>query len=189
MIDLPNEFVIFDLEYTAWEGSLEKGWSGPNEHKEVVQIAALKVGAQKLEELDSFDVIVRPAINPKLSDFFIGLTGITQERVDKEGVNYEAAIKRFAAWVGELPLYSFGQDSLVLESNCKLANMDLPFAPERFLDVREYFKEHGIPAEEYYSSTIVRAFGVEPARRGHDAFNDVRTVLDGLRLLDGVPRA
>ncbi len=35
--------VVYDLEYTAWEGSLERNWSGPNEDPEIVQIGAVKI--------------------------------------------------------------------------------------------------------------------------------------------------
>ena len=40
---LPEKFIIFDTEYTAWEGSQERNWSGDNEYMELVQIGALKV--------------------------------------------------------------------------------------------------------------------------------------------------
>ena len=32
--------VVYDLEYTAWEGSLERNWGGPNEDPEIIQIGA-----------------------------------------------------------------------------------------------------------------------------------------------------
>lgn len=40
---LPDEFIIFDTEYTAWEGSNERNWSEGWEEKELVKIAAMKV--------------------------------------------------------------------------------------------------------------------------------------------------
>ena len=38
-----GEFVLFDLEFTAWEGSLERGWSEPWEAREIIQIGAVRV--------------------------------------------------------------------------------------------------------------------------------------------------
>ena len=40
---LPETFIIFDTEFTAWKGSQERDWSGENEERELVQIGALKV--------------------------------------------------------------------------------------------------------------------------------------------------
>ena len=37
------EIVVCDLEYTAWAGSLQRGWSDPGEHREIVQIAAIRL--------------------------------------------------------------------------------------------------------------------------------------------------
>ena len=36
--------VVMDLEYTAWEGSLERGWSKPGEAREIIQIGDVKIG-------------------------------------------------------------------------------------------------------------------------------------------------
>ena len=46
----PTEVVVFDTEFTAWQGSMERGWSGPGEHKEIVQIGAVLLDARTLAE-------------------------------------------------------------------------------------------------------------------------------------------
>lgn len=38
--DVMKHFVIFDTEYTTWEGAADRDWTGPGEHREVVQIGA-----------------------------------------------------------------------------------------------------------------------------------------------------
>ena len=38
-----NGFVLYDTEYTSWEGSLQRGWSRPDEHRELVQLSAIRV--------------------------------------------------------------------------------------------------------------------------------------------------
>lgn len=40
---LPETFIIFDTEYTSWEGSQERNWNGENEFRELVQISAIRV--------------------------------------------------------------------------------------------------------------------------------------------------
>lgn len=178
-----KEIIVFDTEYTAWEGSKERNWSGPNEHREIVQIGAVKIRTDDLAELSSFAVFVKPEKNPILSPYFSALTGISQEKIETVGVGFAEAIERFAAWAGGLTMYCWGGDAKVMRANAELAGISFPFAPSRFCDARAVFREHGVPAENFMSSTIVRAFGMEPERRGHDALNDARAIVDGFREL------
>lgn len=187
MFALPAKFVIFDLEWTTWEGALERNWNGPGEFREVVQIGAVLVEAENLAEADTFDVLVQPKKNPILSDYFMELTGITQEMVGREGIEFEEAMGQFASWCDRYPLYSWSKDNPgdpnVLGENCKFAGIAFPFEKSRFSSMQEFFKKYGVPAERYASGTIVRAFGKEPVRHQHNALNDARTTLDGLREL------
>ncbi len=181
MLELPSEFILYDSEYTTWEGAQERNWGGEDEHRELVQIGAIRVDGATLTETESLLIFVKPKINPDLSEYFTKLTGITQKAVDTEGTDFPSAILQFKKWCGELPIYSFGiGDGEVVEENCKLLNIPCPFPRDQFNDVRKIFEAHGIPTEKYYSSTIVQAFGKTPVRIGHDALNDARTILDGL---------
>jgi len=183
MLKLPEEFVLYDTEYTAWEGSQARQWTGEGEHREIVQIGALKVSSD-LRELDHFACFVKPSINPIFSEYFIELTGIKQNQVDESGLEFFEAITNFKKWSGALPLYAFGRDGEVIIENCELHRIECPLPTSHFYNIRDLFFQYGIATNDYFSSTIVRAFGVEPTRVGHDALNDARTVLDALRLLD-----
>ena len=184
MLDLPTQFVLFDTEYTTWEGAQARQWSGPNEHKELVQIGAIRVDRDSLQEADHFQCLIRPAVNPTLSQYFIDLTGITQAQVDREGIGVEEALTTFVAWTNGLPLYCFGTDGQVIAGQCELATIACPFDDARFYDIRPVFEAQGIPAREYMSSTIVQAFELTLTRSGHDALNDARSILDGLVALE-----
>ena len=72
----PAHVVIFDLEFTAWEGSMESRWMRPGELTEIVQIGAVKLDAASLKEVDAFEMLVKPRVNPVLSDYLVSLTGI-----------------------------------------------------------------------------------------------------------------
>jgi inhibitor of KinA sporulation pathway (predicted exonuclease) len=73
-------FIIADLEYTSWECALESGWSAPGQFREIVQIGAVRVDAgDGFAEMAHFSMLVRPTINPELSDYFVTLTGITND--------------------------------------------------------------------------------------------------------------
>lgn len=178
-----QKVIIFDTEYTTWEGAQERAWSGPNEYKEIVQIGGVSIDGKTLEELDSFSVFVRPLKNPILSGYFTDLTGIMQTQIDGGGIDFQSALAKFFQWSRGVDLYSFGTDAQVLEENCRLCKIDFPFAPLRFYDVREVFQKFGIPAQKYTSGRIVEAFGKTVTRRPHNALHDALTIVDGLRLL------
>lgn len=183
MLGLLPEVVLFDLEYTTWEGSMERDWSGDDEFREVVQIGAIKIETEEFTELDSFSLFVKPIKNPILSKYFKDLTGIEQEQVDLEGVKLESMLEDFVKWCGALQIYSFGGDESVLRENVKLLGLNFSLETLNFNDVRELFIKSGVDAKNYMSSTITEAFGVKSPYKGHDALNDVRTTALGLKLL------
>ena len=183
MLSLPESFVLFDTEFTAWEGSWQRGWDRPGEYKEIVQIGALIADSATLQEQASFLALVKPVKNPILSEYFITLTGISQESVDREGRSLEEVLTQFRGWMGERHAYSFGGDESVINENCELIGLTSPLVRERFHDVRDVFKEAGTDVSMLTSGTVTRAFGKEPERRAHDALADARTILDGLREL------
>ncbi|MDP6451614.1 MAG: exonuclease domain-containing protein, partial [Lentisphaeria bacterium] len=85
--------IIFDTEYTSWEGSLQRGWSEPWEHRELVQIAAVRTveTAAGFEAVDTLDLVVQPQVNREVSDYFVALTGLDRERIAVEGVSFQTA--------------------------------------------------------------------------------------------------
>lgn len=181
IVQLPAQIILYDTEYTTWQGAPERNWSGQNEHRELVHIGAVKVDTLSLNELDAFEIYIKPRINPILSDFFIEFTGIQQETVDRLGVSFPEAWQRFNVWRSSLPSFAFGRDDLVIDENCRLNNVPVDLN-KPFFNICEYFEQKGISTREYHSSTIVRAFGVEPRLDGHNALNDARLILDALRL-------
>ena len=162
---------------------MQRQWSGPNEYREIVQIGAILVETENFQELDAVTLFVNPVKNPQLSEFFINLTGITQEELNREGTDYAAALEKFAAWSNGLELHCFGIDGQVMKENADLIGVDFPFEMSRFKNLREFFKQYGIPADDYMSSTLVQAFGKKNERREHNGLADARNLADALRLL------
>ncbi|GAB2687768.1 exonuclease domain-containing protein [Aliiglaciecola aliphaticivorans] len=91
------ECVLFDKEFTAWHGSKQRNWSENWEHRELIQIAAVKIRMTRdsASILASFNELIRPTINPQLSDYITNLTGIEQAMIDEMGVDFASALKQF----------------------------------------------------------------------------------------------
>ena len=176
--------ILFDTEYTAWEGSKTRKWSQPWEHREIIQIAAVRIDEQATE-LDSFDCLVKPGQNPVLSAYLIALTGIQQAAVDAQGLCFADAFAEFYAFCnqGRMPLFCYGDDPDVLAENFGLNHMVPATFPTGMYDIRVMFKQAGIDTQKYTSGTVYQAVGAEFDQRAHNALNDVRSLAATLREL------
>lgn len=189
MFELPEKIVLFDVECTTWEGTAARGWSGPGEHRELVQLGAVLVETVHFTELSPFKFLVRPKINSILSDYFIKLTGITQEEVDRDGVDFPVFLQSFYRWSGGHGLYTFDTkldgsrlfDRDVLIENCDLWGIEFPFGMERFHNINEIFARYGISVKQ--SGKAPEALGAKVTHRPHDALNDVRGLIAALKIL------
>jgi len=180
----PDALVIWDTEFTAWPGSQERGWMGPGEHREIVQIGAVALNAAAdFAELAAFECIIRPKTNPDLSTYFVNLTGITQERVDREGNPFPHALADFGRFVNRWAIgriASFGRDDLVLDENCVLHRIPVPIDLHRFYDLRPAL-EATLGRTGLMSCELPRFFGLPVPEQGHDALADARAIASVLR--------
>ncbi|WVQ79328.1 hypothetical protein IAT38_001425 [Cryptococcus sp. DSM 104549] len=100
-----KSFLCFDVEATCRPG---KEFDWPNEIIEfpVVLLRWTEPDAQgktKLEKVDQFRSYVRPTWSPKLSEFCISLTGITQETVDN-APTFPEMLKELEKWMDKWDL-------------------------------------------------------------------------------------
>ena len=175
--------VIFDLEFTAWPDSMAGHWLKPGEFKEVVQIGAVRFELESLAVTSSFTCLVKPRINPMLSDYLERLTGISNTRLAKEGIDFETAYRRFLAFAASDPIAAFGHDEWVLEGNIRLYGLkNLPALP-RFLELREWFAGQGIDPKNLHSCDVGPLLGVPFEGQMHDALCDARSIAAGMAVL------
>lgn len=189
MLGLPKKIVVFDLECTTWEGAAQRDWSGPGEHREVVQLGAAIVETKNFTELPNIEFLVKPEINPILSEYFIALTKITQEEIDEKGIGFPTFLQEFFDWCCDFELYCFDSrvdgsrlfDRDVLIENCDLFGIEFLFEMERFHNVNEIFHHRGYTVKQ--SGAAPEAFGIKIPARPHNALNDVRGLIIGLKAL------
>ena len=180
--------VIFDLEFTSWSGSNERNCSLPGEDREVVQIGAIKIETSKgLRETDSFNILVRPLKNPALSEYFVNLTGITQEKIDNQGYSFPDALLRFMGFIGKPPIniLSNGGDEDVIEENCQIHDIPYPAVFLRSLNSNPYFSEIlNIREKDCISGMLPEMFGLDSDKKPHNALGDARSISQVLRYLE-----
>jgi hypothetical protein len=176
--------VVFDLEWTAWEGSLARSWSGPGEYREVIQVGAVRLDAVRFERLAVFDRLVRPVRNPVLSDYITRLSGLTNERMLAEGVSLDAALAEFAAFVGDRPIWCNGGDAAVLRENCALQAIACPVDTERIGNVRPLLaRATGLPASRLVSCELPELLGIGRGQQCHTGAGDAIAIASALAAL------
>lgn len=135
--------IIFDTEYTAWPGSMESGWSRPGEYKEIIQIGAIKIN-REFEIQDSFEVFVKPVINPLLSDYIKNLTRINQDILESEGCDLLVALDKFKMFCEEdvdSIAISNGGDQNIISENLRIRGLNYSFDRLIFSDIQPIFSE------------------------------------------------
>lgn len=181
-----RQIILFDTEYTAWQGSQARKWSEPWEHREIIQIAAARIEVYDgVSELESFDRLVKPSLNPVLSPYIIELTGIQQAAIETRGVSFAEAFSAFYAFSeqGCVPLFCWGDDPAILQENLTLNEMACAPFPAGIYDIRVLFEHVGIDTRRYSSGTVHQAVGAEFKQAAHNALNDVRSLAATIRYL------
>ena len=188
-------FIIFDTEYTTWQGCLEHGWNG-HQKKEIVQIAALKV-SDDLDIIAQFNVLCKPTFNPILSDYFVNLTHITNEQIAKNGELFADVYEKFEKFIGSDICYSHSwgsdffskSDGRILEENVNLYKL----TPERNLIYRnlapifkQLYEKNHISVQSQSSGQIAQILHVDQKLNDlglnpHNAYYDVYSILEGLK--------
>ena len=201
-----NSFVLWDLELTAWAGSVERNFQGfipgtnEREHREVIQIAALRVVRTQdgLAPGPSLRLFVKPHLHPTLSQYIQQLTNISQAQIDNEGLSLHTAMNRWTRFINGsrgagdeacVPLLSWGDDYHHFQTNAALQGFAIPTRTAALRrctkDVRQVFEAVGIDPAGWHSGTIHRhpMIGAPTNGHVHDANFDVISVLTALQTL------
>lgn len=195
-----SHFVLFDLEYTTFEGCNKHGWHGAQK-REAVQLAAARINADTLEIMDTLNLCVKPTVNPKLSDYFTALTGITQEQVDTQGVSFGSAYKTFKHFAGPDKCFSHcwneDIDSLAdgaVLNECLALNGLEDMTHPHYINIAPWFKkrytENNIHIAKQSSGQIATLLGHEKeikktGLQPYNALYDIYSLLQGIKHFDG----
>jgi inhibitor of KinA sporulation pathway (predicted exonuclease) len=175
--------VIFDLEFTAWEGSMQHAWTRPGEFREIVQIGAVRLGPGNLRPVDEFELLILPRLNPVLSGFFTELTGITNEDMAKRGVDFVTGYRAFLDFAAGAQLWAHGRDDLVIAANLQLYGWDKHLSVPPYTNAILWFLEQGVDLRGKHACDAPEAAGAVFTGRKHNALDDARGVAAAIRAM------
>lgn len=186
--------IIFDCEFLCLEGSQRRFWCAAHDPDPVIaQIGAVRLGLEDdFPLLGTYKAYICPidrhgrryAIDP----FFTGLTGITEEIIEAEGIPLQEALSSFDSFSEGAQCWSWGKDELnMVAISCYVAGIKPPIPAERFDNAVKLLLAAGMPVEELAktpSNRLADYYGVEhPPLRGHDALDDALSVSYALQHL------
>lgn len=174
--------ILCDTEYYS-----DKGWNedpNPDLPREVVQIGALKLHPDTLDIIDSFEQLVLLSVHDRLPDYFTNLSGITNERLQAEGVPFTAAYQRFSDFIGGGRFASNGKDWQIIKLTQRLngmAQVDLPDA----INLRPWLHQHAPQTVGVVSGNLAQVLGLRLSCNVHTGLADCHSIRDALLHLLG----
>ncbi|MBK8082835.1 MAG: exonuclease domain-containing protein [Devosia sp.] len=179
--------VIFDCEFLCLEGSQRRFWCAAIDPDPVIaQVGATRIALEDgYEIIDTFRAYVTPLDRHGrrygLDAFFIQLTDISEEDIDREGQTLAEALGAFDRFAHGARCWSWGKDELnMLAISCYVAGVIPPIPAARFDNAVKLVLAAGMPVEDIGrtpSNKLVEYFGVaHPPLRGHDALDDALSV-------------
>lgn len=179
-----THIVVYDLEFTAWPGSNSRKWSESWELREVIQLAAIKVAISRNGAMivSTFNELVKPCVNPILSDYIIELTGINQSTIDEMGVDFQSALIQFHHFCqeGKLACYAWGGDEQVLRENCTINKHTMPEFAAGFVNLQQIALSRKLAGANLASGDVAKHLGESLDGHKHNALFDVRSLACGL---------
>ncbi|MGC1462391.1 MAG: 3'-5' exonuclease [Terracidiphilus sp.] len=122
---LPQDFVVLDLETTGLNP----------ERDEIIEIGAIHFTLDT-ENHATFQTLVKPL--RKVPAKIAGITGISQEMVDRDGLPLEDVLRQFMGFIGDMPLVTFN------------AEFDMGF-------LNNAARKHGLKIPNRYTCALKRA--------------------------------
>jgi inhibitor of KinA sporulation pathway (predicted exonuclease) len=152
--------ICLDFEFACWPDSLNTQWRDPSRPPEVIEAGAIAIHIDAAKPFLSFSSLVRPGINPQISEYCRSLTGISQDEIHAAPPLATVA-ERLAKWLDGLaprPIFActWGPssfDRLLFAGDCQRNGIRDPLGTLPNLDLRAY-------AERYPGCT----WGSEPRR-------------------------
>jgi len=174
------QLIIYDTEFTAWEGSQHRGWGLSWEARELIQFSAscIQITEHTLTIESHLNLFVKPNKNPLLSEYIRQLTGISQADIDN-GLSPKGFFQQLADYTqnGDIAMASWGNDLHVLQETARLNQLNPDWIQS--YDLIEVFTTFDINTN-VSSGELFRQFDLPLEIHEHNALDDTRSLVASL---------
>jgi inhibitor of KinA sporulation pathway (predicted exonuclease) len=171
-------YLIVDLEATCCDRNGANPEEIPRQEMETIEIGALLLDAKRLSTVSEFNTFIRPMRHPKLTDFCIQLTTISQTEVD-QAPRYPEAIAEFQEWLAPYSNYLFcswgDYDKTQLQQDSAYHHLDFPLAAPH-LNIKKQFTQAQQLPKRYGMDGALQLAGLTLIGTHHRGIDDVRNM-------------
>ena len=165
-------YLVIDLEATC-----DDRGAVPKREMEIIEIGAVLADATTLAPREEFQTFVRPVRHPKLTEFCVGLTHITQAMVD-EAPGFPEAIAALRTFIdGRSILFcSWGAyDDGQFRLDAGFHGVTLPLGTEH-LNLKQEFSRRRGSNKRFGMAGALRAVGLPLTGTHHRGIDDARNI-------------
>ncbi|XP_070541193.1 3'-5' exoribonuclease 1-like [Ptychodera flava] len=194
----PEYYLCVDLEATCVDPACPANRVTDGFKPEIIDIGAVLLDSKTLEQKGEFQSYCRPVKHPKLSEFCLQLTRISQETVD-DADEFSVVWGRFMDWMKSKGLKTQSQTpnfQLVTDGpfDCgkyffiqftDVSNMTFPSFARNFVELKREYKSYKQRHNRRYPklSEMCAGLGLECSTTKHKALNDAKVVSEIIRTL------
>ncbi|XP_069832811.1 3'-5' exoribonuclease 1 [Dendropsophus ebraccatus] len=171
---------VIDFEATCEEGN------ALDYIHEIIEFPIVLVNTRTLEIEDTFQCYVKPEIKPKLSEFCINLTGITQDVVDKADT-FTVVLQSAVQWMRQKELgtkfkYAILTDgswdmSKFLNMQCRVSRIKYPQFARKWINIRKsYGNFYKVPRNQTKLTMMLEKLGMRYDGRLHCGLDDSKNI-------------
>ena len=168
-----NYYLIVDLEATCCNRNTIKRYE-----METIEIGAVLLDSDTLLIADEYQTFIKPLRKPRLTDFCIGLTSITQDVVDLAPA-YPQAHKEFTAWLSRYDNYAFcswgDYDLHQLAQDSHYHQLPAP-VQARHINIKKLFSLNQGVERKIGMAGALRMAGLELEGTHHRGIDDARNM-------------
>ena len=183
-----SNLICLDLEFTCWENSRQDDWPDPQFPAEILQVGMAGFDLIQGRCLAKFSAYVRPALNPRMSNYCVNLLQISQNVIDSSPTLPEVInqISSFLSDYGDdsTLVCAFGPDCKRFVDDATRHHRESPFRPFASLNLQqEAAKVMGMADKLPEREHIKQHFQLPPSANRHDALDDaldVKVLFDAL---------
>jgi len=181
-----NHHLIVDLEATCCNDG-----SFPKDEMEIIEVGAVIILAETLENISEFQTFIHPVRHPRLTAFCKELTSISQHDVD-QAPGFVEAMKQLQDWLRKFDSYDFCSwgyyDKNQLDQDCHFHKVPCPInAVHRNLKV-EFSQFFGVK-KGYGMSKALSKIGVKLEGTHHRGIDDARNIVKIFKYMQNTQNA